>query len=160
MNTDNLVNAEERLTQLGIELPNVPVPLANFVPWQRHGDMVYLAGQVCVWNGECVYKGRVGDDFDLETGQDAARICGLNLIVALRDALGGDLNRVVSCLRVGGFVRCTSDFAFVPHVINGASDLFHEIFSREVAIHARTAVGVMQLPMEAAVEVDAIFAVR
>ena len=106
-----------------------------------------------------VYKGKVGDAVDLETAQKAARICGLNLLAALREALDGDLNRVKSCLRVGGFVHCAPDFLQVPHVINGASDLFHTIFGPDIGAHARTAVGVAQLPQGAAVEVDAIFAV-
>ncbi|MAS05149.1 MAG: hypothetical protein CL534_10750 [Ahrensia sp.] len=150
---------EEQLVRLGIELPQVPRPIANFVPWQRLGDVIYLAGQTCEWNGTMVYKGKVGQAVDLETAQKAARICGLNLIAALREALDGDLNRVKSCVRVGGFVHCAPDFLQVPHVINGASDLFHAVFGPEVGAHARTAVGVAQLPQGAAVEVDAIFAV-
>lgn len=150
---------EEQLVRLGLELPQVPRPIANFVPWQRLGDVIYLAGQTCEWNGTMVYKGKVGQTVDLETAQKAARICGLNLIAALREALDGDLNRVQSCVRVGGFVHCAPDFLQVPHVINGASDLFHAVFGPEVGAHARTAVGVAQLPQGAAVEVDAIFAV-
>ena len=150
---------EEQLLRLDIELPQVPRPIANFVPWQRFGDVIYLAGQTCEWNGTMVYKGKVGDAVDLETAQKAARICGLNLLAALREALDGDLNRVKSCLRVGGFVHCAPDFLQVPHVINGASDLFHTIFGPDIGAHARTAVGVAQLPQGAAVEVDAIFAV-
>lgn len=150
---------EEQLVRLGIELPQVPRPIANFVPWQRLGDVIYLAGQTCEWNGTMVYKGKVGQAVDLETAQKAARICGLNLIAALREALDGDLNRVKSCVRVGGFVHCAPDFLQVPHVINGASDLFHSVFGPDAGAHARTAVGVAQLPQGAAVEVDAIFAV-
>lgn len=150
---------EEQLVRLGLELPQVPRPIANFVPWQRLGDVIYLAGQTCEWNGAMVYKGKVGQAVDLETAQKAARICGLNLIAALREALDGDLNRVKSCVRVGGFVHCAPDFLQVPQVINGASDLFHAVFGPEVGAHARTAVGVAQLPQGAAVEVDAIFAV-
>ena len=150
---------EEQLVRLGIELPQVPRPIANFVPWRREGDIIYLAGQTCEWNGTMLYKGKVGDAVDLETAQKAARVCALNLLAALRLALGGDLGRVRSCLRVGGFVHCAPDFLQVPHVINGASDLFHAIFGPEIGAHARTAVGVAQLPQGAAVEVDAIFAV-
>lgn len=151
--------AEEQLRRLEIELPCVPRPIANFVPWQRAGDMVYLAGQVCEWNGTVVQKGKVGSEVDLEAAQAAARICGLNLIAALREALDGDLDRVRSCVRVGGFVNCDLGFLKVPMVINGASDLFHDIFGPEAGAHARTAVGVAQLPQGASVEVDAIFQV-
>lgn len=157
--TDSAPSPEDQLQQLNIELPDVPRPIANFVPWQRFGDLIYLAGQVCEWNGHVVYRGKVGLDVDEETAQDGARICGLNLLSALRVALDGDLNRVRSCLRVGGFVHCAPDFLHVPRVINGASDLFHSVFGPEVGAHVRTAVGVAQLPQGASVEVDAIFAV-
>lgn len=151
---------ERRLVNLGITLPEVPVPIANFQPFRRHGDLVYLAGQTCEWNGRMVYAGKVGRDHGLETGQKAARICGLNLIAALRLALGGSLDRVAACLRLGGFVNADPEFAYVPQVINGASDLMAEVFGPEIGPHARTAVGVATLPQNAAVEVDAIFAVR
>jgi enamine deaminase RidA (YjgF/YER057c/UK114 family) len=151
--------AEDQLRALGIELPDVPRPIANFVPWQRNGDLIFLAGQICEWNGRVVYRGKVGEAIDLAAAQDAARVCGLNLLAALRAALGFDLNRVRTCLRVGGFVHCAPDFGQVPHVINGASDLFVSVFGAEIGAHARTAVGVAQLPQGAAVEVDAIFAV-
>ena len=149
---------DARLAQLGIELPNVPVPVANFVPWRRESSVIFLAGQVCEWNGRVVYAGKVGVEHPLETGKAAARICGLNLIAALRSALG-NLDRVRCCLRLGGFVNCDPQFLDVPQVINGASDLMHEIFGEHGA-HARTAVGVAALPRGACVEVDAIFAVH
>lgn len=152
-------DAETQLQRFGIELPNVPRPIANFVPWQRHGDIIYLAGQVCEWNGKVVYKGKVGADVDFDTARDGARICGLNLLAALREALDNDLNRVRSCIRLGGFVHCAPDFLQVPQVINGASDLFHAVFGPDIGAHARTAVGVAQLPQGASVEVDAFFAV-
>jgi enamine deaminase RidA (YjgF/YER057c/UK114 family) len=151
------VSFEARLQDLGIVLPKVPVPIANFVPFRREGALLFLAGQVCEWNGEVRYIGKIGREFDLATGQVAARICGLNLIASLRDALGS-LDRVRRCLRLGGFVNCDPEFTQVPAVINGASDLMHQIFGAEGA-HARTAVGVAALPRGAAVEVDAIFAV-
>ncbi len=156
---DSVVPVRERMESLGIVLPNVPKPIANFSPWQRRNDIIYLAGQICEWNGVVTCKGRVGHDVDLETAQKAARVCALNLVAALAEALDGELGRVRSCLRVGGFVNCTPDFPSVPHVINGASNLFHEIFGSDVASHARTAVGVVQLPQGASVEVDAVFAV-
>lgn len=153
-------NAEARLAAMQIELPNVPRPLATFIPWKRHADVIYLAGQACVWNGDVVYRGKVGDALDLATGQEAARICALNLIAALRDALSGDLDRVTSCLKVNGYVQCTPDFPSVPQTINGASDFFHALFGPEIGSHPRTAVGVTQLPLNASVTVDAIFAVK
>lgn len=154
------MSPEARLAALGIELPELPRPTGNYVPFRRHGATIYLAGQTCEWNGRMVYAGKVGQELDLETGQKAARICGLNLLAALRLALDGSLDRVEACLRLGGFVNAAPDFALVPRVINGASDLIAEVFGPEAAPHARTAIGVATLPQRAAVEVDAIFAVR
>jgi enamine deaminase RidA (YjgF/YER057c/UK114 family) len=150
---------EARLRELGIELPRVPVPIAKFKPWQKAGDLVFLAGQVCEWNGEVRFVGKLGKDHDIEAGQSAARICGLNLVASLRAACGGDLDRVVQCVRLGGFVNCTPDYANVPQVVNGASELMIELFG-ERGDHSRTAIGVAALPRQAAVEVDAVFMVR
>ncbi len=154
------VSADARLEELGIALPDLPHPTGNYVPFRRHGNTIFLAGQTCEWNGKMIYTGKVGRDLDLETGQKAARICALNLIAALRLALGGSLDQVDACLRLGGFVNAAPDFAHAPSVINGASDLMVEVFGHAVAHHARTAVGVATLPQCAAVEVDAVFAVR
>lgn len=151
-------SAERRLIELGLSLPRIPVPVANFVPFRRNGDTVFLAGQICEWNGTVAYHGKIGVDHDLATGVKAARICALNLLAALREACGGSLDRVVACMRVGGFVNCTPDYENVPQVINGASDLFCDLFG-ERGSHSRTAVGVATLPRRAAVEVDAIFVV-
>jgi enamine deaminase RidA (YjgF/YER057c/UK114 family) len=147
---------EARLAALALDLPRVPVPVARFRPWRRAGDLVYLAGQVCEWNGEVRYVGKLGVEHDVAAGQAAARICALNLLVALRDACGGDLDRVAECVRLGGFVNCDPDFDAVPFVINGASDLMIEVFGAE-GEHCRTAIGVASLPRRAAVEVEAIF---
>jgi len=159
MSEPTIASADQRLAALGIELPQVPKPIANFVPFRRHGDLVYLAGQVCEWNGDVRFVGKVGETYDLAQAQAAARVCGLNLIAALKQACGGSLDPVSYCLRLGGFVNCTPNFPSIPQVINGASDLMHELFGPR-GDHARTAVGVVNLPRGAAVEVDAIFAIR
>jgi enamine deaminase RidA (YjgF/YER057c/UK114 family) len=151
-------STDRRLAELGIELPDVPTPIANFVPFRCHGELVYLAGQVCEWNGDVRFVGKVGLDYDLVQAQKAARVCGLNLIAALKLACGGSLDRVTCCLRLGGFVNCTPNFPDIPQVINGASDLMQELFGAR-GYHARTAVGVANLPRGAAVEVDAVFAI-
>ena len=103
-------SADRRLSELGIQLPDVPTPIANFVPFRRHGELIYLAGQVCEWNGDVRFVGKVGADYDLAEAQQAARVCGLNLIAALRLACGGTLDRVAYCLRLGGFVNCTPTY--------------------------------------------------
>jgi enamine deaminase RidA (YjgF/YER057c/UK114 family) len=151
---------EFRIKTLGIMLPQVPKPIASFVPWRLAGDLVFLAGQVCEWNGEVLYAGKVGADHELEAAQAAARVCGLNLLAALRECCDGSLDRVTACIRLGGFVNCTPDFAFVPQVINGTSDLMHEVFGPVAGAHVRTAVGVATLPQRAAVEVDGVFRIR
>jgi enamine deaminase RidA (YjgF/YER057c/UK114 family) len=151
---------ESRINTLAIKLPHVPKPIANFVPWRLVGDLVFLAGQVCEWNGEVLYTGKAGSDHQLEAAQAAARICGLNLLAALRECCNGSLDRVIACIRLGGFVNCTPDFAYVPQVINGASDLMHEVFGPLAGAHVRTAIGVATLPQRAAVEVDGIFRIK
>jgi enamine deaminase RidA (YjgF/YER057c/UK114 family) len=149
---------EQRMLELGLSLPNVPTPIANFVPFRRDRGQIFLAGQICEWNGEVKYRGKLGIEHGLKDGQDAARICALNLVAALREACGGSLNCVTACLRVGGFVNCAPGYLQVPQVIDGASNLFHALFG-ERGLHARTAIGVASLPQAAAVEVDAIFAI-
>lgn len=149
---------EAGLAALGLELPTPPRPIANFVPWQRAGRTVYLAGQVNEWNGTVPYVGKLGREFDVAAGQHAARLCALNLLACLKLACAGDLDRVRQCLRVGGFVNCEPDFEFVPAVVDGASGLIVALLG-DAGRHARTAVGVASLPRRAAVEVDAIFLV-
>ncbi len=147
---------EERLAALGLELPMPPTPIANFVPFTVTGRLVYLAGQVNEWNGTVPFVGKLGREFDIAQGQQAARLCELNLLACLKLACAGDLGRVERCLRVGGFVNCDPEFEFAPAVINGASDLLVALLG-DRGKHARTAVGVATLPRRAAVEVDAIF---
>lgn len=149
---------ENALENLGLELPTPPTPIANFLPFRRHRDLVFLAGQVCEWNGSLPFEGKLGREFDVEAGKAAAQLCALNLLACLKLACEGDLDRVKRCVRVGGFVNCEPDFGFVPMVINGASDLFVALLGEE-GRHARTAVGVASLPRRAAVEVEAIFEV-
>jgi enamine deaminase RidA (YjgF/YER057c/UK114 family) len=162
-------HTEQRLRERGIALPDQCTPRGNFLPWRREGNLVLLAGQICEWNGAVPYTGPVIGDGDpgpegrpfvsLAEGFKAARICALNLLFHLRDACDGDLDRVHSVMRLGGFVNCLSGFAQSPAVINGASDLFIDLFG-DKGRHARTAVGVAGLPANASVEIDAIVAIR
>jgi enamine deaminase RidA (YjgF/YER057c/UK114 family) len=150
---------EARLRELKIELPNASAPAANYVPFVQTGTLLVMAGQVCIWNGERRFVGKLGREFSIEEGQQAARICGLNLIAQAKAALGGDLDRLVRCVRLGGFVNSMPDFLEQPRVVNGASDLMVEVFG-DAGRHARTAIGTNVLPFDLAVEVDAIFEVR
>jgi enamine deaminase RidA (YjgF/YER057c/UK114 family) len=147
---------EIRLSDLGLELPPNWTPRGQFLPFRRDGALVYLSGQICEWGGEVTHTGPVQDTPEaIETARKAAQICALNLIYRLREACSGDLDRVDTVLRLGGFVNCRSGFAQSPAVINGATELFIALFGDD-GWHARTAVGVSGLPGNASVEVDAI----
>jgi enamine deaminase RidA (YjgF/YER057c/UK114 family) len=149
---------EARLAQLGITLPRAVTPAANYVPTRRSGSFVYIAGQVPTADGKDQYVGKVGKDVSIEEAQKAARLCAINILAQLRTALGGCLDGVVGCVRLGGFVNATPEFGDHPKVINGASDLMVEVFG-DAGRHARAAVGCNSLPRNVAVEVDAIFEV-
>jgi enamine deaminase RidA (YjgF/YER057c/UK114 family) len=149
---------ERRLEELGLTLPDSCAPRGDFLPYRVHGDTVYLAGQICEWNGAILCTGQVGDSVDVETAARAAQSCALNLLFHLRAACAGDLDRVRRCLRVGGFVNARPCFPDAPRVVNGASSVFIQVFG-DAGRHARTAVAVAGLPANAAVEVDAIFAI-
>ncbi len=147
---------EARLAELNIELPQATKPVANYVPYVVSGPLVFLAGQVTMWNGEIRFVGKLGREFTVEEGQEAARLCGLNLIAQARAACEGDLDRVVRCVKLTGFVNSMPDFTDQPKVMNGASDLMTEVFG-ESGRHARAAIGVNTLPLGVAVEVEGIF---
>ena len=149
---------EERLKELQIELPQPSKPGANYVQFVRSGNLLYLTGQLSQWNGERRFIGKLGREYGVEDGQQAARLCALNLVAHLRTALDGDLDRAVRCIRVAGYVNSVPDFVGQSQVINGASDLFVEIFG-EAGRHTRMAVGVSALPYDVAVEVEAVFEV-
>jgi enamine deaminase RidA (YjgF/YER057c/UK114 family) len=150
---------EARLAELQLELPDPSSPGANYVPFVRTGNLVFITGQLSQWNGERRFIGKLGREFGIEEGQQAARLCALNLIAHLKNAVDGDLDRVTRCVRLAGFVNSTPDFHGHSQVINGASNLFVDVFG-EAGRHARMAVGVAALPYDVAVEVEAIFEVR
>ncbi len=123
------------------------------------GNLVFIAGQITFWNGEVRDIGKVGAEFSLEDGKEAARLCALNLLAQLREACGGDLDRIERCVKLGVFVNCVSDFDRQPEVANGASDLIVEVLG-EKGRHARFAIGAGSLPRNVAVEADGIFKIR
>lgn len=149
---------DERLRELAIDLPDASTPGANYVPSVRSGNLLYLTGQLSQWNGERRFIGKLGREFDIAAGQQAARLCALNLIAHLRQALDGDLDRVVRCVRIAGYVNSVPDFTGQSQVVNGASDVFVSVFG-ETGRHTRMAVGVSALPYDVAVEVEGIFEV-
>ena len=146
---------KKRLAEIGVTLPPATAPAANYVPYVISGDLVFLAGQLPFLSGKLAATGLLGKDVTVEDGYRAARISAINLITQIRDAAGGDLDRVRQIVRLGGFVASTPDFIDQPKVINGASDLFVELFG-DIGRHARSAVSSPSLPLGAAVEVEAI----
>ena len=145
-----------RLAELGITLPKAAAPVASYVPVVVHGGMAYVSGQLPFVDG-VVIKGRLGDDVSVEAGQAAARACGLMIVAQLESA--GLLDQVARVVKLGAFINCTADFTQQPEVANGASDLMEQVFGG-AGQHARAAVGVPALPRGAAVEVDAIVALK
>lgn len=146
---------ESRLSELGLTLPSPPAPVASYVPFVVVNGLVHVSGQVSMAADGGV-KGRVGAGLTLEQGQQAARLCGLNLIAQLKAACGGDLDRLRQVVKLNGFVNVAPEFDPIPAVINGCSDLMVQVFS-EQGRHARSAVGVANLPLGYAVEVDGVF---
>jgi enamine deaminase RidA (YjgF/YER057c/UK114 family) len=145
---------EDRLAALGITLPQPVAPVANYVPFVQSGSLVHISGQISIDAGGGI-TGVVGEDVDLERGIAAARLCGVNLIAQMKAACGGDLKRLRRVVKLGGFVQAGPDFFDIPKVVNGASDLMVEAFG-DAGRHARSAVGVYRLPLNFAVEVDAV----
>jgi enamine deaminase RidA (YjgF/YER057c/UK114 family) len=149
---------EERLASLGLVLPEPVRPVANYAPFVRVENLLHISGQVSTDAAGGV-RGVVGEDVSLEEAKRAARICGLNLIAQMKAALDGDLSRVRRVVKLGGFVQAGAGFFEIPQVVNGCSDLMVEVFG-DAGRHARSAVGVYRLPLNFAVEVDAVVEVR
>jgi enamine deaminase RidA (YjgF/YER057c/UK114 family) len=149
-----MTTPEQRLSALGVELPQPVAPVANYVPFVRAGPIIYVSGQVSV-DASGGIRGVVGEDLDLAAGQAAGRLCAINLISQFRAACDGDLGRVSRILKLGGFVQAGPEFFNIPQVLNGCSDLMVEVFG-DIGRHARSAVGVYRLPLNFAVEVDAV----
>jgi enamine deaminase RidA (YjgF/YER057c/UK114 family) len=150
---------EEALEKLGLAIPEPSVPVAQYVPYVISGKLVFISGQIPVQGGEIGFVGKLGRDFSVEQGQEAGRVCALNIMSLLRHACEGNLDRVVRCVRIGVFVNGTKSFTDQPQVANGASDLFVAVFG-DRGRHARAAVGVNSLPRGVAVEVDAVFEIE
>lgn len=149
---------DERLSQLGIVLPDVPAPVANYVPYLVENGFAYIAGQIPFLDGELMSPGSVPEEVSIEQGREAARQCGINIMAALKSACEGDLDRVRQCMRLEGFVASNDGFTQQPAVVNGASDLMVEVFG-DRGRHTRTAVGVKELPLNSCVEISAIFVI-
>ncbi|MFT5798880.1 MAG: enamine deaminase RidA (YjgF/YER057c/UK114 family) [Candidatus Azotimanducaceae bacterium] len=149
---------ENRLKSLGVTLPEASAPAGNYVPYVQVGDLVYISGQIS--NGpDGLIIGKLGANMDVEAGAAAAKACALHLIAQLKAACGGDLDRVVQVVKLGGFVNSTDDFTDQPKVINGASDFMVEAFG-DLGRHARAAVSAASLPLGVAVEIEGTFQIK
>lgn len=156
--TDAAECATQRLTRLGLALPDPPAALAAFEPFVRHGDTVYTSGQIAIRDGRLVTTGRLGAEVDLATGQEAARACALNVLAVLR-AAAGSLDDIAHLVKITVFVASAADFTQQPHVADGASRLLSDVLGPAGA-HARSAIGVAALPSGTPVEIEAIATLR
>lgn len=149
---------EEKIKELGFDLPQVAKPLAAYIPAKQIGNLVMTSGQVPVVIGEIKYKGKVGKDLSEEDGQKAAQICALNCLAAIKGVIGS-LDKIAEVIKLTVFVASAENFTAQPKVANGASELIGQIFG-EAGKHARSAVGVTALPLDAAVEIEMIVSVK
>ncbi len=149
---------EKRLTELGLKLPDAPQPVANYVPWLKSDDFLFVSGQISKTADGQLITGVLGHNLDIGDGQEAAKAAGLNILAQAQAALGS-LDDIVQIVRLTGYVAATQNFAEHPQVINGASDLMADVFG-DVGKHTRAAVGVASLPLGVAVEIDAIIKIR
>lgn len=150
---------DAKLAEKGWVLPEAALPAANYVPWTRSGNLIFVSGQLPMKDGKPMGIGKLGRDFTTEQGQEIARQCGLNILAHLKVACGGDFSKVKKCVRMGIFVASAEGFTEQPKVANGVSDMMVELFGKEIGSHARFAVGVSELPFGVGVEVDATFEV-
>ena len=149
---------ESKLAEMGVTLPEAAAPAANYVPYVQVGDMLYVSGQLPKGD-DGLMVGTLGDDMDTAAGAEAARLCAINLLAQVKDACGGDLDRLVRVVKLGGFVNSTADFTEQPQVINGASNLIGDALG-DTGKHARSAVSSPSLPFGVAVEIDGIFQIK
>jgi enamine deaminase RidA (YjgF/YER057c/UK114 family) len=147
-----MVNVESRIEQIGLNIPEAPKPVAAYIPAKQTGKLVFTAGQLPIVNGELISKGLLGQDVEIDEANKAARICTLNALAAIKGVIG-DLDRIKQIVRVVGYVASVPTFTQQPAVVNGASELLLEIFG-ENGKHARSAVGMAVLPLNASVEIE------
>jgi enamine deaminase RidA (YjgF/YER057c/UK114 family) len=153
------MSIEAKLESLGVTLSDGPAPAANYVPYVQVGDLVYVSGQISKDDNGLI-TGTVGADMDVDAGAAAAKVCAINLLSQVKSACGGDLERLVKVVKLGGFVNSSADFTAQPQVINGASDFLVEALGNEIGSHSRFAVSAPSLPLGVAVEIDGIFQIK
>ncbi|UWR06984.1 MULTISPECIES: RidA family protein [Ruegeria] len=146
-----------KLESLGVTLPDAPAPAANYVPFVRVGNIVYVSGQIS--KDDALITGKLGADLDVAAGAAAARVCAINLLAQVKAACGGDIDKLVRVIKLTGFVNSTADFTDQPQVINGASDFLVEALG-DAGRHSRSAVSAASLPLGVAVEIEGIFEIQ
>ena len=146
----------EKLNQLNIELPKAPDPVGAYVAFKKISNLLYISGQLPIGGDGNIVKGKIGKDLTLEDGQKASKLCVINILAQAKKAMNGDLNKIKNCVKITGFVNSTDDFADQPKIINPASETLSAVFG-ENGKHTRAAVSTNSLPLNAAVEIDAIF---
>ena len=147
---------ENKLKELNIELPNAPDPVGAYVAFKKIGNLLFISGQLPISKDGKIIKGKIGADLNLEDGQMASKLCVINILAQVKKALNGDLNKVKNCIKITGFVNSINDFKDQPKVINPASETLSAVFG-DKGKHARVAISANSLPLDAAVEIDAIF---
>ena len=150
---------ENKLKELGVNLPEAKAPVGNYVAAKISGKMLFISGQISIDENGQLIKGKVGKDLDTQAGYDAAKRCALSIVAQVKKACDNDLSKIKSCVKLTGFVNSTDDFTDQPKVLNGASDLIASIFG-DAGMHARAAVSTNSLPLGVSVEVDAIFELK
>lgn len=153
------MSIEGKLEQMGVTLPSAPAPAANYVPYVRVGDILYVSGQISIDGTGELITGKLGDTMEVEAGAAAAKRCALGLLAQVRAACGGDLDQLVRVVKLTGFVNSTGDFTQQPQVVNGASDFLVDALG-EAGRHSRSAVSAASLPLGVAVEIEGIFQIR
>tara|TARA_Y100001970_G_C14188805_1_gene834127 strand:- start:1258 stop:1716 length:459 start_codon:yes stop_codon:yes gene_type:complete len=152
------LNSIKKLSELGIELPDAPAPVGSYVAFKKVGSLLYVSGQLPIGVDGKMIKGKIGKDLSLEQGQQASRLCVINILAQAKKAMNGNLDQVKNCIKITGFVNSTDNFIDQPKVINPASEILAKVFG-DSGKHTRAAVSVNTLPLGAAVEIDAIFEV-
>ena len=152
------MSIENKLKELKISVPDAPDPVGAYVAYKVVGNLLYISGQLPISSDGSFIKGKIGKDLKLDDGQQASKLCVINILAQAKKAMGGDLNKIKNCIKITGFVNSTEDFKDQPKVINPASEILSNVFGNK-GKHARAAVSTNSLPLGAAVEIDAIFEV-
>ncbi len=146
----------DKIKKLNIVIPNAPSPVGSYVAYKRINNLLYISGQISIKNNGDIIKGKVGKDLNLEEGKQAALVCGINIISQVKAACNNDLEKVKNCIKLTGYVNSTDNFTEQPQVLNSASELMVNVFG-DLGKHTRAAISVNSLPLNASVEIDAIF---